>query len=47
MERWRKDFHQKSKIYQQDVFSWRFKGLGYWYLDVCPQAFVQVAPSKN
>ena len=22
MERWREDFHQKGKIYQQDVFSW-------------------------
>ena len=22
MERWREDFHQKSKIYHQDVFSW-------------------------
>ena len=21
MERWREDFHQKGKIYQQDVFS--------------------------
>ena len=22
MEKWREDFHQKGKIYQQDVFSW-------------------------
>ena len=26
MERWREDFHQKGKIYQQDVFSWCVKG---------------------
>ena len=26
MERWREDFHQKGKIYQQDVFSWCIPG---------------------
>ena len=26
MERWREDFHQKGKIYQQDVFSWCIQG---------------------
>ena len=26
MERWREGFHQKDKIYQQDVFSWCLQG---------------------
>ena len=26
MERWREDFHQKGKIYRQDVFSWCIQG---------------------
>ena len=26
MERWREDFHQKGKIYQQDVFTWCIQG---------------------
>ena len=26
MERWREDFHQKGKTYQQDVFSWCIQG---------------------
>ena len=26
MERWREDFHQKGKIYQQDVLSWCIQG---------------------
>ena len=26
MERWREDFHEEGKIYQQDVFSWCFQG---------------------
>ena len=26
MERWREDFHQKGKIYQQNVFSWCIPG---------------------
>ena len=27
MERWRKSFHEKSKLYQQDVFSWCIQGM--------------------
>ena len=26
MERWREGFHQKGKIYKQDVFSWCIQG---------------------
>ena len=26
MEKWRDGFHQKGKIYQQDLFSWRIPG---------------------
>ena len=26
MERWREGFHQKGKIYQQDIFSWYIPG---------------------
>ena len=26
MERWGEDFHQKGKIYQQDVFLWCIQG---------------------
>ena len=26
MERWREDFHQKGKIYQQGVFLWCIQG---------------------
>ena len=26
MERWKEGFHQKGKIYQQDVFSWFIHG---------------------
>ena len=34
MERWREDFHQKGKIYQQDVFSWCIQG-ALKLLDAC------------
>ena len=33
MERWREDFHQKGKIYQQNEFSWCIHG-GLKLLDV-------------
>ena len=26
MERWRESFHEKDKIYQQDVFTWCIQG---------------------
>ena len=26
MERWREGFHQKGKIYQQDIISWCIQG---------------------
>ena len=26
MERWRENFHQKGKIYQEDIFSWCIQG---------------------
>ena len=34
MERWREDFHQKGKIYQQDVFLWCIQG-ALKLLDAC------------
>ena len=33
MEKWREGFHQKDKIYQYNVFSWRIQG-GMKFLDV-------------
>ena len=27
MEKWREGFHQKGKLYQQDIFSWCIPGM--------------------
>ena len=34
MERWRESFHQKGKIYQQDLFSWCILGRLFKLLNV-------------